>query len=183
MSRLTLNRMLVEGKEDQFCIIQLMKHHIKWPEDKTQCPVLIETGGSADEILAKGFLSTKLKSSEVAILGVVLDADEDCDARWNRLHAGCIDIFPNLPTKLPAAGAIVENADGKRFGAWIMPDNIARGMLETFLQYLVRNQDEPVFLHAREAVAIAKVKRGSVSRVPYRQNPYSHLACMARPPR
>jgi hypothetical protein len=156
MSRVASNRMLVEGLEDQFCIIQLMKHHITWPEDKTQCPVLIETGGSADEILAKGFLSTKLKSSEVKTLGVVLDADEDCDGRWKHLRARCIELFPSLPTKLPSTGAIVENADSKRFGAWIMPDNVARGMLETFLRYLVRDQNQPVFVYAKEAIAAAK---------------------------
>jgi hypothetical protein len=158
MSRGALNRMLVEGQEDKFSIIQLMKHHIDWPEDKSLYPVTIELGGSAEEILARGFLTTKLKSSEVDILGVVLDADDNCDERWNRLRALCIGLFPAMPAILPATGLIVDNDDGKRFGAWIMPDNLSRGMLETFLRFLVPEMSEPILLHAKASLSTAREK-------------------------
>jgi hypothetical protein len=150
--------MLVEGQDDKFAIIQLMKHHIDWPDDRALYPVTVEPGGSDEEILAKGFLTTKLKSSEVDILGVVLDADDDCDRRWTRLRSLCVDLFPKMPAALPPDGLIVENDDGKRFGAWIMPDNTSRGMLETFLQFLIPNNGEPIFIHAKESLSAAREK-------------------------
>jgi len=38
-------RMVVEGVEDKFAVIELMGHHIDWPQDKTLAPVRIELGG------------------------------------------------------------------------------------------------------------------------------------------
>jgi hypothetical protein len=150
--------MVVEGHEDKFAVIQLMKHHIDWPHEKSRYPVMIELGGSDTEILAKGFLTTKIKSSEVDILGVVLDADEDRDQRWNRLRTLCVDLFPTMPAALPPTGLIVDNDDGKRLGAWIMPDNVSRGMLETFLRFLVPDSGAPILIHAKDCLATAKDK-------------------------
>lgn len=121
-------------------------------------------GGSADEILATGFITGKIKESGVDILGIVLDADEAFAGRWQRIRGMCVGLFPQIPKEMPRNGLVVENADGMRFGVWFMPDNESRGMLETFLKFLVPNNSAPVMKYADEAMGEAH-KRGA----PYRE--------------
>jgi hypothetical protein len=158
------NRMVVEGQEDKYAVIALMGHHIMWPLDIDKAPVRIELGGGASDILATGFISGKLKESGVDILGVVLDADIDFDARWKRISHLCSNIFPTMPAKMPSEGLIMGNDDGMRLGVWIMPDNASQGMLETFLRYLVPDVSVPLMAYANEVVAIARRDCGSPCR-------------------
>lgn len=154
-------RMIVEGQEDKFALIELMGHHINWPNDKELAPVCVEVVGSADQILATGYISGKLKESGVSVLGVVLDADEEITGRWQRISSLCADIFPKMPDTIPPGGLILENRDGMRFGVWIMPDNNSSGMLETFLAYLVPESSNPVLEYARHTVTEAREKGAS----------------------
>lgn len=161
MARGPLNHLVVEGNEDKFAVIQLMKHHIDWPAEKEKYPVHIELGFSADEILAVPYLSTKLKSSEVKILGVILDADEEFASRWQRLRNICEPMFPTIPAALPKDGLVVENDEGQRLGIWIMPDNASHGMLETFIKYLVPVDAKPLLKFAETVVKEAKTDYGA----------------------
>ncbi len=158
------NRMVVEGHEDKYAVIQLMGYHIAWPDDKVNAPVRIELGGGVDDILATGFISSKLKESGVDILGVVLDADDSFDVRWRRIRTLCAGIFPAMPVIMPTAGLIISNDDGMRFGLWIMPDNVSHGMLETFLRYLVPDASEPLMQFATTTVEEARNARGAPCR-------------------
>ena len=47
-----------------------------------------------------------------------------------------------------------------KFGIWMMPDNKRRGMLETFLAYMIPTEKEPLWTYAQEVVVEAK-KRGA----------------------
>jgi hypothetical protein len=70
-------------------------------------------------------------------LGVLFDADQPDDRRWQRLRAACLRAIPDLPEELPREGLITKTVFGPRLGFWMMPDNQSRGMLETFLHCLV----------------------------------------------
>jgi hypothetical protein len=98
--------MVVEGEDDKFAIIQLMSHHTNWPGGKDNAPVRLEAAASVDAILAENFLSTKLKESGTKVLGVVLDADENFDGRWQRTRQICAKLFKDVPEKMPANGLI-----------------------------------------------------------------------------
>ena len=155
------NRMVVEGQDDKFALIELMGHHVDWPQEKALAPVFVEIGGSADEILATGFISGKLKESGVDVLGVVLDADDIFSNRWGRIRSLCAPLFPLMSATIPADGLIIENIDEMRLGVWIMPDNASHGMLETFLQHLVPDTSVPVLDYAKQAVNEARQKGAS----------------------
>jgi len=45
-------------------------------------------------------------------------------------------------------GLICANASGNRLGVWIMPDNHSRGMLETFLGFIVHNPQNALWTYA-----------------------------------
>jgi hypothetical protein len=46
---------------------------------------------------------------------------------------------------------IEKNEQGKRLGIWIMPDNVERGMMETFMTFLVPEQQQDVWQLAQSS--------------------------------
>ena len=149
-------QLVVEGIDDLHSVVGLMRAHITWPEKKTEAPVWIEIGRSAEEILEPGYLTAKIKTRDLEVLGVMFDADTKPRGRYERIRRLYSDLFPDLPEEMPATGLIADSQDGKRFGLWIMPDNASEGCLETFLRYLVPGESERVWEHAVESVQVAK---------------------------
>ena len=133
-----------------------MKSHIHWSEEPSQWPVWVEVGKSVDEILATGYLSAEIKAHRVTALGVVLDADDAPQGRYQRIQQLCNPLFPSLPADLPREGMVADNTDGKRLGLWIMPDNKSDGDLETFLKFLVPSNQDPLWSMACSSVAQAR---------------------------
>ncbi len=148
--------LIVEGQDDKFSVISLMKHHVDWPEAKDQWPVYVEVGSSAGEILRQGYLTAHLKASLTETVGVMLDADDRSAGRYQRVRDLFRELFPALPERIPEDGLIAENADQKRLGVWLMPDNASEGCMEVFLKYLVPRGDEAIWHHAVDSVKIGR---------------------------
>ncbi len=154
--------LLVEGVDDLYAILQLMGHHTEWPDDKRLAPVYINQLGGAPNILQENGVPIRLTTAAITTLGVVLDADDDLDSKWKWLRAHCGNWNPAMGAQPPSAGFIGMNAvRGKKFGVWIMPDNVSRGMLETFLQFLVPANQRDLWNYAKEAFAKAKKEKGA----------------------
>jgi hypothetical protein len=175
------NRLIVEGFDDLQSVAALMGAHTTWPDDKYNVPVWIEISNGAEEILRDGFLSTYLKDPEIKTLGVVFDADTKPSERYARVSKLC-DRFFKFPKQLSTNGIILENADQKRFGIWIMPDNKSEGDMETFLKYVVPDGDKPVWEYAVNCVTKAK-EMGCAFRDPHttKANLYTWLAWLDPP--
>lgn len=153
------NQLVVEGYDDLSAVINLMRSFVDWPEGKDareMAPVYIHNGNGAEEILKDEYLSVFLKLPTLKIAGVILDADSKPRGRYTRIRTLCINQFPNLPQDLPAGGLVIENAQGKRLGIWIMPDNASDGSVETFLRWLVPNKDEATWKFAETSVVEAR---------------------------
>ena len=144
--------LIVEGYDDLRSVIGLMEHHVDWPNDKESAPVWIETAGSVEKVLQRGYLTAQLKSANREAVGIILDADLDQDARYQQLKSRCSVLFPSLPDAIPSEGLIAVNGDGLRLGVWIMPDNIAPGILETFLEHLVPESAKQLWDHGVSSV-------------------------------
>lgn len=86
----------------------------------------------------------------------IWDADESLEAKWHALRARCIQSFPEMPDELPPGGVVVENMSKKRFGAWVLPDNRSRGMMETFLSFLVPSEQDSLWQYAIAATNQAR---------------------------
>lgn len=93
--------------------------------------------GSVETLLDKEELSIQIKAREehLRILGIILDADEHPDNRWQSIRNCLIAMYPDIPEQLPSTGLI--HPGEIKVGVWMMPDNKERGMLETFLQFLL----------------------------------------------
>jgi hypothetical protein len=133
-----------------------MRAHIAWSTAASEYPVYIMPGGGAEEILTSNLIALKLRERFTKILGVMLDADEKPKGRYTRIRSQCLTELPMMPENLPAEGLIIESGSNKRFGVWIMPDNVAEGTLEVFLRYMVPPESTPVWEHAIRSATAAK---------------------------
>jgi hypothetical protein len=146
-------RLLVEGADDKWTIINLLERHgFDW-NDESQKPWVEDTQG-VESLLAA--VPTALKT--FVRLGVVLDADVDPAGRWQALRDKARSCGVDLPPAPRVGGVIVPgHRPSARFGAWLMPDNEAPGALEELVARLVPAGD-PCWPHAGAATTEARVR-------------------------
>jgi hypothetical protein len=141
---------MVEGEEDKRVIPQLIEAYgIPWGKTRATAIVDIEAYDGIENLMAA--IGTELQASDRKALGIVVDADEDGGGRWQRLRQACARSIPNCPETLPPKGLVVKTDNDIQFGVWMMPDNCSRGMLETFLMYLVPDPTNVVWEYAQVA--------------------------------
>lgn len=147
--------LLTEGKDDVYAIAELMGHHVKWGDSPKTWLVPIEDAGSVTELLNEDYLNGQFKRPDLKAIGIILDANDSFDGRWQRVYQLCKKRFPEIPEKLNPAGLIIDGENGIRLGIWIMPDNQSHGMLETFLRHLVPD-NQKLWEHAKDSAQKAK---------------------------
>lgn len=122
--------LLVEGSDDKHVILALRQAH-NIPDVFEIC-----VSGGIEALIES--LGVRLKESDLERLAVVVDADEDLQARWNRIVSKVgLTGFGQLPATPSNGGTSVELSGGIRFGVWIIPDNELPGILENFVAHLV----------------------------------------------
>jgi len=147
------NWLLVEGEEDKRVIPYLMEANgIPWK--KQEEPVFIRECGGYQNIDST-LISTVLQKSGLQVLGVIVDADDNLNERWKSIRNACLESIPDIPENLPTTG-LIHPINDIQFGVWIMPDNQARGMLETFLSYLIPDESEPLWQYAQNVIGEAQ---------------------------
>ncbi len=159
--------LLVEGDTEKRLIPELMEQNgINWGVKK-KTVVDIKAFGGYQRVTIEDAISTAFKNSDLTALGIVVDADEFPKRRWQSIRNICLQKISNIPDPLPETGLIMPNAevneisDKIKFGIWMMPDNKERGMLETFLAYLLPDTgdaEDPLWGYTEEAIAQAKQK-------------------------
>ena len=153
MKRLYPKKLLVEGKEDRFTVAYLMEAAgIPWSSNKEDAPVWIEDYDGIEDLLAPGAIEAQLNASGTQAVGVLVDADADASAHWERIRRRLKGPYPGLPTALPAEGLVHEEAGSPRVGVWIMPDNVAAGMLETMLLRIRHDASDELKAHVRSSM-------------------------------
>ena len=128
---------------------------VEGPDDKHVVIHLRERSGLAQnfEIVEKEGINALLDSIEVevdipgrTVLGIVLDANDNPNARWqaltdrlNRLRQEDHFDLPELPSRPEPSGTIIEGR--LRIGVWLMPDNRSTGELEDFVGSMIPSGD------------------------------------------
>lgn len=145
-------KLLVEGNDDQHIIWAICRKY-KLPErfDVIDCKGI-------DKLYNE--IPVHLKTSDLQSIGIIIDADENLESRWQSLKSRLSKDF-SMPNIFPKEGLIVENDEGVKLGVWIMPNNEEKGMIEDFIRFLIPEDDKLLpeinqFLSAIEAQGIHK---------------------------
>jgi len=155
--------LLSEGRDDLRVIPELVEANgIAWeeyPDDRNCYPVNIKLLDGKKKFQAKT-LQSFLNDSELTALGLILDADESTTSTWQSIRDKCLQVRSlkniNFPPVIPLEGFIAQVDESKKIGVWIMPDNQSPGMLETFLAYLVPDQQNALWNYAQDAARKAQ---------------------------
>jgi hypothetical protein len=146
-------RLIVEGVDDLYSIINLMgRHGLDWEAPSPALPHL-ESATGIDELL-KALPRAALLYER---FGIVVDADLDHAHRWLQVHDRLKGRGVTLPEAPSIDGVIVPGirSPTARIGVWLMPDNQSPGILEDFLARLVP-ADNRCWRHAEEATTQAR---------------------------
>ena len=131
-------QLLVEGKDDLHVIKALCE---KYEVPETFSVEIPGGNNGGDDPLLKS-IPVRLKIPGLRALGIVLDADQNLNDRWNaicaRLTAGGYSELPDTPS---SSGSIIEIDQKPRVGIWLMPNNQLPGKLEDFVSYLIPDDD------------------------------------------
>lgn len=148
--------LLVEGKQEVRLIPELMEANgVDWGIGK-QHTVYIREYDGYEKLIAPDVITTELQASGLKILGVIVDADERPESRWQSLRNASLQAMPDLPESLPSQGLIHHSPQGIKFGIWIMPDNQMRGMLETFLADIIPDDKQNLWQFAKQVTDESK---------------------------
>lgn len=129
--------LLVEGPDDKAVVIHMGKLVDRFP------PFNASPRGSVEQVLDA--VRQEVRVSGRKALGIIVDANESLDNRWQAIAARLKNAGAEVP-KLPhAEGTIIEETNRlPRIGVWVMPDNRAAGELEDFV-YTMLPDGDPVW--------------------------------------
>ena len=121
---------MVEGRDDERVVQSICEVH----SDSPSFQILIKEG--IDPLLKS--ISIELKVDDREAIGILADANNDINARWQSIRSRMPDRI-DLPDRPPVGGVIAENQP--RVGVWLMPDNASPGELEDFVQRMIPTND------------------------------------------
>ena len=121
--------LLVEGADDEHVVRQLCRRYEEFPAFSVKV-----TGNDAKLLDAIG---PALIVPGRRAVGVLTDADDDLQSRWNELSLRFVEEGINTPEVPDSGGTIMETEDGLHIGIWVMPDNASTGETEDFIQRMI----------------------------------------------
>ncbi len=147
--------LLVEGPDDQHVVWALCTRY-NVPET---FDVIVPSDGGIDAV--RRDIPVRLKESGLTALGILVDADENLQSRWESLRNLLENNEYQIPVTLPLDGLIVAPPDRPRIGLWLMPDNQEPGMLENFVAQLIPAEDplKPIAEQALDDIETQRLNR------------------------
>lgn len=119
--------LLVEGQDDEHVVAHLCAQSgLAYNFD------IVQKGGFPE--LSKS-IPVELAVSGRLALGVVVDANDNPEARWQAVRDRCKERGIALPSRPDPEGVVVEGR--LRVGVWLMPDNQNPGQLEDLVATMI----------------------------------------------
>ena len=158
-------QLLVEGDNDRHVIWALCKEYNVPQTFVVELPDSIEFSdgkkATGVEALLLG-LPIILKEGRIKTLGIVVDADQDLQARWQAIRDKLKLVgYDNIPKNPCAEGWIYEQQELPKIGVWIMPNNQLIGELEDFVSYLIPNDDQ---LQSKANAILSEIEKLKINR-------------------
>lgn len=133
--------LLVEGT-DELHVVGKLCNQFGYPLD-----FKIDPKGGKDPLLAS--IRNEINVSGRTAVGIVIDANNSFDARWQAVRDRLLSANVDVPDALDPKGLIIEGIP--RIGVWVMPDNSQEGQLEDFVASMIP-QDDSVWPLAQQYV-------------------------------
>ena len=125
--------LLVEGQDDKHVVLHICQQH------SYQSPCISDKD-DVDQLLKS--ISTELKVSGRTAVGILVDANDDPQARWASIKGRLLKVGLTIPESPDPCGTIIEDTeDLPRVGIWMMPDNDRKGYLEHFIEKMIPADD------------------------------------------
>lgn len=151
--------LLVEGVNDLNFLCQLFVKRGIYEYNKKESEFIPKQfssleKGSYSEL--KSGLVEEFKDEFLETIGIVVDADENIQKRWNDITKYIQKElrYSNLPSEPVFEGYITEEGQGsKRLGIWLMPDNKKNGIIEHFVSWMIHHKDiNPLWQHVEKSI-------------------------------
>lgn len=139
--------LLSEGPDDLNVLYHLLTFHnlpLAGRQGREDGRIALEHGGGIDGVLRRLRVELKPQDEDVPIarLGVVVDADERIEERWQALRDIVLGAgYSQVPARPDPQGTVIEEPGRIGLGFWLMPDNQLAGSLEHFTQLLLPDND------------------------------------------
>lgn len=135
--------LLVEGNDEVHVVRKLLCKHKLQPR--------FEVTNMHGFVLLRDSISNELNVSGRRTLGILADANDHPDRRWQSIAgelrtAGC-----DVPDLLGSAGTVFIGPRQTRVGIWLMPDNQRPGELEDFVADMIPTED-PLWPYAQKYI-------------------------------
>lgn len=126
--------LLVEGRDDER-VIRSLERRLNLNLSFT---MIVREGVS--QLLES--IPIDIRSSGREVVGIVVDANDHADRRWQAVRDGVVkaSIGLALPDRPAPLGTIIEGRP--RLGVWLMPDNESAGELEDFVATMIPENDD-----------------------------------------
>ena len=169
------NLLLLEGKTDA-----LVANHLAASFGVPDYYDDVAYSGISDLLRA---LPRRLRESERRRIAVVLDSNADPGRRWRELCGRLNELGYSTPCVPDRAGSVVEAPGDSlpRVGIWLMPDNGSPGILEDFVQKLIRPGDDLLPLAGEAVKGIPADRRRFSSSHVSKAEVYTWLAWQKEP--
>lgn len=126
--------LIVEGNDERHVIEKLLDRHGVDPLGFD-----IEPKGGFEKL--RRSLYNEVNASGRRTLGIIADANDQPDQRWQSISDQLKGASCAVPASLSGGGAIFSGPRGIRVGVWLMPDNDRPGELENFFADLIPDDD------------------------------------------
>lgn len=151
------NVLLVEGPDDKH-----VAEHIWWRHSAGLAFCALVKGG-VEQVLDA--IDTEIQAPGLQAMGILVDANDDVDARWEAVKGRLAAAKVHLPYSPAPAGTIIAEdppAGIPRVGVWLMPDNRAQGELENFVEKMIPAAD-----------AVWPLSQNYIDGIPYGERKFS----------
>ncbi len=144
--------LLVEGQNDKHVVRQL------YARRQLALDFEVKDTEGIDNLLPS--IGPEIKVSGRQIVGILVDADDDRNARWDAIVNQLSGEGIEAPKHPDLMGTIIDTQDKPRIGIWLMPNNESPGELEDFVVKMIPNGDEvwPLSRHYIEEIPEAERK-------------------------
>ena len=173
------NVLLVEGPDDKH-----VAEHIWWRCQNAEPTFCALEKDGVDKLLDA--IDTEIQAPGLQAMGILVDANDDVDARWEAVKGRLASAKVALPNSPDPAGTIIAertHAGIPRVGVWLMPDNRCKGELENFVAQMIPASDAVWPLSRDYIEGIPTTERKFIEKKKLRAQVHAWLAAREDPRR